>query len=333
MDAALDSNQGAVLARVVKETAIVMNRVQAEWVAIVEDEARNQMDKKPDEITGGLAEYVMALANDQLRAADYTEALQERLKPLVSEKYQGAIGESFDAALDGYLDVAKRCTQTLVEIVFNDIRPATSALITKKWYDEALADQIIETMRDYLEDYAAHLNPSIFDIVVEDMLDAFLITYLTAIRRSAPGALLPGAHQRIRNDISKAFDFFVAYKSGEELEASLDIMAQVASMVSASPDMVYMDYYSFAKIHGPQLEFIEALLRARKDMRGNVSEVMDKIKRKVREDDIQDPPEPTIMVSTELVLFCSHPQVKVVGQKGLMAGLSNLASRAGIGRI
>jgi len=299
IDLALDSNQGAVLARVVTESAKVMRRVQAEWVALMTQEARNQFEKKPEEVTTGLVEYVVALANDQLKAADYVEALQQRLEPLVSEKYRLGITEDLNGALDGYLDVAKRCTSTLVEFVFNDIRPATRALITPQWYSEQLISQIVETMRDYLGDYSEHLNPAIFEIAVEDMMDAFIITYLTALRRAPSKSLrMPAAVERIRNDISLAFDFFGNYKPQEDLEATFAIMDQIASMLSASPQMVFMDYWSFAKVHGPQLQFVEALMKARDDLdRSTVSDVMDTLKRKVREEDIQDPPEPTIMVS------------------------------------
>lgn len=311
IDLALDSNQGAVLSRVVTECAKVMRRVQAEWVKIVADEARLQAERKPEEVAGGLVEYVIALANDQLRAADYTEALQHRLEPLVSDKYKAVIADRLNEAIDGYLDVAKRCTSALVEIVFNDLRPATRALITPQWYTDSLLPQIVETMRDYLGDYSAHLNPSIYEIVIEDMLDAFLIVYLTALRRAPANALrMPVAAQKIRNDISQAFDFFSAYKQPAELEQSFDVMDQVASMLSASPDMVFMDYWKFAKVHGPQLDFVDSIMRSRDDLdRSAVSEVMDTIRRKAREEGIQDPQEPTIMVSPVEAVYPFLPTV------------------------
>lgn len=299
VDLALDSNQGAVLARVVTEVSKVQRRVKSEWVKLMSDEAQAQADKRPEEVAGGLVEYVMALANDQLRAADFTEALQNRLEPLVSDKYKPTIIERFNEAIDGYLDVAKQCTGTLVQFVFNDLRPATRQFMQSGWYNDQLMPQIIETMRDYMGDYQSHLNPSIFEIVIEDLLDAFLITYLTALRRAPPNSLrMPGAVQRLRSDISQVFDFFTLYKPPAELEPSFEIMDQVASMLSASPQMVFMDYWNFAKTHGPQLQFVEAIMRARDDLeRGETNEVMDTLKRKVRDEGIEDPQEPTIMVS------------------------------------
>ncbi|EJT46744.1 vesicle fusion-related protein [Trichosporon asahii var. asahii CBS 2479] len=309
IDLALDSNQGAVLARVVTEA---------------------QAEKRPEEVAGGLVEYVMALANDQLRAADFTEALQNRLEPLVSDKYKPTIVDRFNEAIDGYLDVAKQCTGTLVQFVFNDLRPATRQFMQSGWYNDQLMPQIIETMRDYMGDYQSHLNPSIFEIVIEDLLDAFLITYLTALRRAPPNSLrMPGAVQRLRSDISQVFDFFTLYKPPEELEPSFEIMDQVASMLSASPQMVFMDYWNFAKTHGPQLQFVEAIMRARDDLeRGETNEVMDTLKRKVRDEGIEDPQEPTIMVSY-VEPTPTDKQVKVLGASGAASLMANISAYAG----
>jgi exocyst complex component 3 len=304
-DLALDSNQGAVLARVVTESAKVMRRTQQEWLKVLADECRFQVEKKPEEFPGGLVEYVIALANDQLKSADYAEALSGRLEPLVSAKYKEVISGCLNEAIDGYLDVAKRCTSALVEFVFNDLKVATKGLITASWYTDSLMAQIIETMRDYMTDYQAHLNPSIFDILVEDLLDAFLIAYLTALRRSSARSLrMPGAVDRVQSDVSAAFDFFAQYKQPEELSANFEVMDMIISMLGASSQMVFMDYWTFAKQHGPQLQFVEALMKARDDFdRVVVGEIMDTLRRKVREENIEDPPEPTIMVC--LVLVCS----------------------------
>ena len=303
-DLALDSNQGAVLGRVVTECANVMRKCQAEWLKIIADEARFQVEKKPEEVPGGLVEYVVALANDQLKSADYVEAMINRLEPLVSAKYKQVISDELNRAIDGYLDVAKKCTSALVGFVFNDLRPATTALITPKWYSEGLIQQIIETMRDYMGDYQAHLNPSIFDILIEDLLDAFLIAYLSALRRASSKAIkVPAGTQKIKADVSASFDFFSTFKPAKDLETNFEVIDLTISMLDASSQMVFMDYWNFAKKHGPQLQFVEALMRARDDFdRNTVNDVMETLRRKVREEDIRDPDEPTIMVSALTLL-------------------------------
>lgn len=301
-DLALDSNQGQVLVRVVTECAKVMARSQQEWLKVIAEEMRFMVEKKPEEVPPGLVEYIIALANDQLKSADYVEALSGRLEPLVSEKYKEQISARLNEAIDGYLDVAKQCTASLVEAVFNDVREATKKLITPAWYgSDNLTGQIIETMRDYMGDYQAHLNPSIFDILIEDLIDAFIIAYLSALRRGGSRALrMPMAVQRIKNEMSAAFDFFTTYKAPGELGANFEVMDMVVSMLSASQQMFFMDYWDFAKKHGPQLNFVEQLLRARDDWdRAQVNDTMEMIRRKVREEGIAEPEEPTIMVKVQ----------------------------------
>ena len=297
-DLALDSNQGAVLGRVVTECSKVMRRSQQQWLQVVADESRAQVEKKPEEVPGGLVEYVIALANDQLKSADYAEALSARLEPLVSDKYKAVISQGLNEAIDGYLDVAKQCTSSLVAFVFNDVKIATGRLLTAPWYTEALMPQIIETMRDYMSDYQAHLNPSIFEILVEDLLDAFLIAYLTALRRAPTRSLrMPMAIDLVKSDIDSAFKFFATHKPPQELQLNFEVLNMVVSMLSASSSMVFMDYWTFAKIHGPNLPFVEAILRARDDFdRPQVNEIMETLRRKVKEEGIGEPAEPTIMV-------------------------------------
>ena len=78
-DSATESGQGAILARVVGEVNRVMRGIQDQWVKLVESELKKQVEK-PDESAGGLVEYCIALANDQVKSADFTEALLGRLE-------------------------------------------------------------------------------------------------------------------------------------------------------------------------------------------------------------------------------------------------------------
>lgn len=297
IDLSLESNQGAVLARVVTECGRVMHRLQSEWVALVASEVRSSTEKRPEEVAPGLVEYTMALANDQLRAADFTEELQARLEPLVSDKYKGTITGSLNDALDGYLDTAKQCTSALVQFVFNDLRPATSKIFTPEWYSGTLTTTIAATMRDYMSDYQAHLNGSLFDFLVDDMVDAFLATYLTALRRAPAKSLrMPKAIDRLNEDMVEAFDLFQNYRAPQDIEGPFEVMKIVGSMLDASAEMFVLDWHAFAKEHGPQLAFTESLLRARDDLdRGDIADTMDTLRRRVAEEGLDEPEEPTIM--------------------------------------
>ncbi|KAI0693007.1 exocyst complex component sec6 [Cytidiella melzeri] len=293
VDSAMDSNQGIILARVVEEVSRVMRSTQDQWTRLIDAEFKKQMEK-PDEVAGGLVEYCIALANDQLRAADFAETLSGRIEPLVSEKYQKTIHDRLNDAIDGYLDVAKKCIQTLIDIIFNDLKPATKQLFQPPWYD-GIVSQIIETMRDYMSDYQSYLNQALFDLLVEDLLDSFLVTYITSLA-NAPKLKMPAAADRIKEDITAAYKFFGTYKKTSELEPRFEVLEMILSLLEASKSLVFLSYWSFAKVHGPNISFVENLMKARGDFdRSAVSEVMESIKRKAKEEELTEPPEPTIM--------------------------------------
>ncbi|KAH7335197.1 exocyst complex component Sec6 [Rhizoctonia solani] len=293
-DAAVESGQGAVLASVVAESARVMTGLQVQWSKLLESEYRRLVDK-PEEAPGGFAEYVIALANDQIKSANYAETLSTRLEERVSEKYAKMIAEKLDDAINGYLDVAKKCTQVLIDLIFNDLKPATKKLfVAPDWYEGAMS-QILLTIRDYVDDYQNYLNPSIFEILIEDLIDMFLSTYLTALRRTTK-LRMPAAGDRLREDIADAFDLFKLYKAPQELDTNFDIMDQVLSLLTASQGMVFLSFWPFAQQHGPNLAFVEALMKARDDLdRSAVSEIMESCRRKVKDEQLTDPEKPTIM--------------------------------------
>ncbi|KAI0060745.1 exocyst complex component Sec6 [Artomyces pyxidatus] len=293
VDAATESGQGVILARVITEVNRVMRGVQDQWTKLIDVEYKKHAEK-PEEVPGGLVEYCIALANDQIKSADYAEALSARVEPLVSEKYRVTINERLNDAIDGYLDVAKKCTQTLIDIIFNDLKPATKLLFQPAWYD-GIMRQIVETMRDYMTDYQTYLNSSLLELLVEDLLDAFLVCYLTALANTAK-LRIPAATDRIKEDVSEAFSFFTTLKPAKELEQYFEVIEMVLSLLEASKSLVFLSFWSFAKVYGPNLTFVEGLMKARGDLdRSAVNEVMDSIKRKVKEENLTDPPEPTIM--------------------------------------
>lgn len=286
VDLAMESGQGAILARVVGETNRVIRGLQSQWSKIIDDELKLQIEK-PEEVAGGLVEYLIALANDQIKSADYTEALLGRLEPLVSEKYRVSINERLNDAIDGYLDVAKKCTQTLIEIIFNDLKPATKSLFQPPWYDGIMV-QISETIKDYMADYQSYLNPSLLELLIEDLLDGFLLVYLNALA-NCPKLRMPQAPDQIREDVGVLFEFFSTMKPAKELEAYFEVIELILGILEASKDLVFLSFWSFARVHGPNVPFIEGLIKSRGDLeRSAANEVIDSVKRKIKDEGITD---------------------------------------------
>ena len=286
VDLAMESGQGVILARVITDVDRVMRGIQDQWTKVVDSEFKRQVEK-PEDAPGGLVEYSIALANDQIKCADYAEALSARIEPLVSEKYRVVINERLNDAIDGHLDVAKKCTQTLINIIFNDLKPATRQLFQPSWYD-GIMTQIIDTAKDYTADYNSFLSPTLFEVLIADLLDTFIVTYLTALA-NAPKLRLPAATDRIRADIEAAFRFFGAYKKSQELQGDFEVVEMILAMLEASKSLVFLAYWSFAKVHGPNIAFVESLMKCRGDFdRSAVSEVMESVKRKVKDENLQD---------------------------------------------
>ena len=275
VDLAADSNQGLIVARVVEESNRSMRSTQAAWIKLIDQELKKQTDKSPEEVAGGLVEYVIALANDQIKSADFVEVLLTRTEPIVTDKYRPQITERLNDAMDGYLDVAKKCIQALITIVFNDLKPATKLLFTSLWYVDDPMVQIIETIADYLRDFQDHLNPSLFELLVEDLIDTFLITELHALRKGAK-LKIPAAGSRLREDVRKAFQFFITVKSNrQELEAYFEVLDYMLKIITASKTMFFLDYWPFARRYGANLAFVEAVLRNRDDLeRKQVNEIV-----------------------------------------------------------
>lgn len=285
IDAATESNQGAVLARIVSESNRVIKSTHTQWMALVDAEFKKSTEGK--EVAPGLSEYIVALANDQIRSADYAEDLSARLEPLVSTKYKGTIADQLNEVIDGYLDVAKKCTQTLIDLIFYDLQPATRQLFTASWYD-GIMPQIVETLRDYMSDYQTTLNPSLLELLIEDLLDTFIITYLTALSRTSK-LRMPAAADRIKDDVAESFEFFSALKPAQELEAYFEVVERSLEILTASRGLIFLSFYRFAQKFGPNLAFVEALVRARDDLdRAAANEAMESIKKKVKEEGITD---------------------------------------------
>jgi len=286
IDLATESGQGAILAKVVGETNRVMRGIQAQWSKVVHAEFKKQIEK-PEEVAGGLVEYCIALANDQIKSADFAEALLARLEPLVSDKYRVPINERLNNAIDGYLDIAKKCMQTLIDIIFNDLKVATKNFFQPPWYD-GIMRQIVETMRDYMADYQSYLNPALLELLVEDLIDTFLLTYLNALA-SATKLKMPAAAERLKEDVTEVFVFFSTLAPAKDVEARFEVLETILAMLEASKDIAFLSFWSFAKVHGPNIAFVEGLMKARSDFdRSTANEVMDSIKRKAKEEGLTD---------------------------------------------
>ena len=142
VEVAAGSNQAKILVGVIEKfTNLLLDR-QKHWIININNEVvrllkYNELyDIDPhnispeDQCAGGLLEYLIAVSNDQMRAADYTMALSTKYGEIVSKIYEKEISKHMNVSLDGFaeavsythLDVYKRQVHTKVSKVLHPPR-------------------------------------------------------------------------------------------------------------------------------------------------------------------------------------------------------------------
>jgi len=233
IDVAADSGQGRVLVAVVEECVRVIKNRQTQWMDTLQSEVKKQIET-PEEVPDGLVEYTIALANDQILCADYTEAILGRTEPLVSKKYKAKISTGFGQSIDGFLDLAKFCLTIILQIVFNDLKPALVPIFSSSWYGGSDVSRITATLKDYSDVFQAHLNEYLFETLMEDMLVEFLKSYMAASKNRQTKFKMPAAIDQIRNDVRLAYGFFSQFIAGEVAQDYFRIFEMVMTILSAS---------------------------------------------------------------------------------------------------
>lgn len=308
IEVAADSQQGRILAGVVEECGNVLKDRQSSWEAIMTKEVKKEIrvaallrDKKKrkeaekaqangqdidsdDELqnNAGLVDYMIALANDQIRGADYTEALSSKVAPVVSAKYSTQITNTLEGVSDGYVAFAKLCTNSLIEIIFSDLKPAfdvlfeTSTLGTSSWYKGIPMSQITDTLAEYYGDVQSHMNPLLIEVFLDDLLEETVLHYLQSIRSGKHHKVslkLPKASAQIKQDIGKMYDFFGAHHSSPEHVQQLFKVFEHLLWILESPMEELGDKYTQLKVEfwDCPLSFFEAVVYARKDIDSKVA--------------------------------------------------------------
>lgn len=295
IDVAADANQGKLLYLVVNECHKVMKDSQSFWKKLLASETRKQLED-PEGVPKGFVEYVMAMANDQIKCADFAEEIIKRIMPLVDGKYKAQVEDKLKTAVDGYMQIAASGRESLLEVTFNDVMPVFQELFTQKWYEQPLIPSVIETLKDYCVDFASHLNGFLFEKLINDMLDRFIMLYLAAMRRKNAKFRMDLCLDRIQQDVRLSFNFFAKYKSVQELEDRFDVIDKVHTLLESNRRMIFVDYYSLRQAYPDvPLAFVEDILSKRDDLdKSALKDIIEGIKAKAREYEPDADTPPTI---------------------------------------
>ncbi|KAF2478995.1 exocyst complex component Sec6-domain-containing protein [Neohortaea acidophila] len=260
------------------------NRQQM-WERMIDDEARrieNVADPAQLEGVSSLQEWLAAIANDQITNIDDnpesgTTSFLARFKadwePLVTPAYTSTCQMELDSLTNGYVDLATHCMHIFAAVMFStDFREAMKDFFTPSWYRNKTMTQITTTFDDYLSgenNYTEVLHPSLRDILVEELSDALLIRYLSAVRnknvkfrRSDPFT------DKIKEELQTVFSYFSRFPDTLELvKEKWRVVLSFESLLSADKGQGVVEAFENMKAQywDVQIGWVEQVLRCRDD--------------------------------------------------------------------
>lgn len=285
VDVAAESGQARILVGTVEECGSILKERQASWEATMREQVHLQLNEPTDVkgsnssdidgtnaggVPGGLVEYLIALANDQIKGADYAEAISGKTAGMVSKKYRNQIISTWDFVCDGFIGLAKSCIAGLISIIFHDLTPPFQELFSKSsWYKGRSIKQITDTIAEYTADCKIHLNPIIFDVFVDDVLEETIIKYLSALQHNHGVSLsIPKATDQIKKDIEALYILFSKnYEDPRHVQNQFRVFEHLLATLESDLDVLPNLFLGLRHdFWDAPLELFEAIVRARKDI-------------------------------------------------------------------
>ncbi|KAL6940486.1 hypothetical protein ACO0QE_004390 [Hanseniaspora vineae] len=254
--------------------ATMNKQEQAEYIA-----QNNSSDaaKLVTPSNGGLIEYLIAVANDQMKAADYAVAISTKFGELVSKSNSRIINDHIEGTLDGFASVAKTNTNGLLCIIFDDLVIPYKEIFSKSWYTGNQAHQISDTLNEYLTDIKGQMNPYVFSTFIENVIETTLLHYLNALKyghsiKNKNGKFV----DKLQDDASNFFKMFCEHVEPEEIQSIVSEKFKIMEFflelcVHPLSDIAKIWTQVLAKYHDCPMSLLSAILKCRKDVDSSLS--------------------------------------------------------------
>lgn len=194
VEVAAGSSQAKILVGVIDKFCALLKDRQKKWMNLIGDDVRRlliynkKFDNDPESILpeeecpGGLVEYIVAIANDQMKGADYSVAISTKYGKLVTKSYERSITQNIDETLDGFAEVAKYCSNELIKIMFGDLVKPFSEIFSKSWYSGTHAQQISDTLYEYLIEMKTEMNVLVFSSLLENVVEETILRFISSLK-------------------------------------------------------------------------------------------------------------------------------------------------------
>ncbi|CCF60709.1 hypothetical protein KAFR_0L01010 [Kazachstania africana CBS 2517] len=284
VEVAAGSQQAKILTGVIEKFVDLLINRQQHWSSIIDKEVDkilkyNELyDIDPAnippeaDVPGGLVEYLIATANDQMRAADYSVAISHKYGEMVSKMYSKEISNNIERALDGFADVVRSCTSGLLSIIFDDLKTPYSEIFSKAWYNGSQVQQITDTLYEYLVDIKGQMSPVVFILFIGSVIDETFFNFVQALNfehsfKSKNNKFL----EAMKRDFELFFSLFTKFITEDQkvevidrrfrvMEYFMDLTCEPVDEIVATWRDLILDYPE------TPIDFLDAVLTCRKDV-------------------------------------------------------------------
>ncbi|KAK9479241.1 exocyst complex component Sec6-domain-containing protein [Lipomyces japonicus] len=354
---AIESDDITVAAGVVAQVGTQLTTRQQASLDLVRAEIAGS-NTNPDDAPGGLVEYSIAVANDQVRGADYTDAIISRqvhtgCDGLVhSESHMQLLTgmvRDLENSMDGFIATAKSCVHEIINMIMFDLQPVFATLFTSNntntvtttptntatatagtvTSNTTSSQEIVRTFEEYNVELNSHLNPDLYRIYVDDLLDSTLHAYVTAVTTfqprsssssSSPSPLASSTSssaaaaaadaaaaimvEQIKADVSVLYPFFSSFTDAAYVQSQFKSLEYVMTFLTAhDPHVIVSEFLAMRQpdeFPDTPVKFLHGILtKARTDLDAKtVRLVIDQVNAAIAS--------PDATVSTDRVTFMSE---------------------------
>jgi hypothetical protein len=283
MAAAVSSTR--LLSEIVNECVVTVGVFQRGLVRMLEHEAAKYFEKM-ESGAPNFEDYVIMMGNSCLRWIENMQTLSSNLEELLRPEFLGPAQKQIKGASDGFLGVAKSCTQILVDVIVGSIKSVLGQLFALEWYSVPVVETIVATYEDFFTDYQQHAEDFLLSKLIADVLDRTVLLYIEAMRgRNARLKMSQSAPELFDRDISALTSFFSRFREPKRVEKAIDPLVKLRTLLCASRKMVFLEFFALLKAYpDAPLVLLEELLAKRDDFdRPALKEVMNSVRAKLQE--------------------------------------------------
>ncbi|KAJ2885898.1 SNARE-binding exocyst subunit S6 [Coemansia aciculifera] len=280
IDLVIDAQRAKLLCDLMAECNKVFQDIGKQWRDLLEVEKIKQIET-PESVAEGLVDYTMALANEQIRSVVQAETIRDETGDRLSRSHQERFKAELSQSMDIFMNIAESATQTLADIVFSDLRPITAALYTAEWYQEDLLQPVIETLKDYCQDFQDHLDKYLYKRLMQDLLSRFALSYVDAA--SGKVKFRKGkSSEKLNLELHRATKFFKEHMDSGAVTETLNIVRILISLIDSTPTMIFLEFFSVKKQYPDlPLALVEDILAKRDDLdKSQLKSILESLRQK-----------------------------------------------------